>query len=325
MPGWNPFDGRSETARKIAVSLVLGAVTFALTQVFRTNDTLSIGASVFASGVVLVIQFLLSVERQLERVRSDVDGQLNLVAARMASAVGASTEAARLFGAVDSSAVARGNVEELVRNIARMPINTVHPLTALADEELGRLSRFFRELSEGGELFYDGENRDWLLALARKARTSICATSSMVSGESGRSWADDGLWNSDLGQRYLECQRDAARRGVVVRRVFILQAEDQLADPGFQDLLAHQRDLGFDVRVLPPRKRHLVPKSALFGFAIFDDVASYETTFLVRTGAETRSTVITTRLVVNRDRVRNRVRGFHDLWANADETGARVS
>jgi hypothetical protein len=324
MVGWNPFRIRSETGRRIAGSLSLGALTFALSQAFKANDSLSVGAAVFTSGVVLVIQFLISVERQLERVRADVDTQLNRTAARMVGSLGAVAEAALLFNAVDSSAVARDRVDGLVRNVAKTPAGTPHLLVALAEAELDRLSRFFRELGETGDLLYDGENRDWLLALARNVRTGICATSSMVSGESGRSWADDGLWNSDLGQRYLEYQRDAVRRGVTVRRVFLLQSEDQLDDPGLRELLTYQRDLGFRVRVLPPGTRQRVPKSTLFGFAVFDDAASYETTFLARTGTEKRSTVITTRLVVDRVRVRDRIQAFDDLWSHAQELPSPV-
>src|SRR5689334_24491194 len=39
----------------------------------------------------------------------------------------------------------------------------------LAQRELSRMSEFLKELGEGGEAIYDGEDRDWLLGLTYSA------------------------------------------------------------------------------------------------------------------------------------------------------------
>ena len=38
---------------------------------------------------------------------------------------------------------------------------------------------------------------------------------------------DGGLWTSDLGQRYLELQREAITRKVRIRRIFVVEHEHE--------------------------------------------------------------------------------------------------
>src|SRR5262249_4743213 len=144
--------------------------------------------------------------------------------------------------------------------------------------EIGRMSEFLKELSEGGNVTYEGEDRDWMLALARNANSSIDATSLTTVDAGGRGFVDGGLWASDLGQRYLEVPRDAVMRGIRIRRVFIMDRPDLVADEGFLSVCNMQHEMGIEVRVLDSSAIPEVQRSSLFDFILFDDAISYETT-----------------------------------------------
>src|SRR5262249_6588113 len=166
---------------------------------------------------------------------------------------------------------------------------------------------------------YDGEDRDWLLALTRNAQASIDATTFMAVDASGQGFADGGLWTSDLGQRYREAQQRALDRGVTIRRIFMLDDPDQAHDPELLWMCEIQQKLGINVRILDPLTLPDLHRKSMFDFIVFDSVISYEST--PATWAGTKPAIMSTRLVLSPQRVRERVGGFEDLWTAARELG----
>jgi TIR domain len=190
-------------------------------------------------------------------------------------------------------------------------------LQRLARREVERLTCFVRQLPAGGEIAYDGEDREWLLGLTTEAQRSIDAISLAISGQ-GKQGFDGGLWISDLGGRYLALQREASGRNVAIRRIFVFENEDLARDEAFVKIIRMQREVGIDVRVL---NYQLIPEwlqTMTFDFVVFDEEVSYETTF-ARTlyAGGSRPVTVRTVLASMSARVRDLENKFGQLWAAA--------
>ncbi len=174
-----------------------------------------------------------------------------------------------------------------------------------------------RQLPAGGEITYDGEDRDWLLGLTREAERSVDAIS-LSTVDSGMRGFDGGLWTSDLGTRYLEFQREAIARNVRIRRIFVLENEDLARDEAFLLITQMQRDAGVEVRMLDHR---LIPdwlQPMIFDFIVFDSAVSYETTSATKfSEGQTRPAVVRTLLGPKSARVRSLEDQFELLWEAA--------
>jgi hypothetical protein len=131
-----------------------------------------------------------------------------------------------------------------------------------------------------------------------------------------------GLWSSDLGQRYLEVQRDAIQRDVRIRRVFIMDRAGLASDPRFLEACKLQTELGIEVRVLDTTEIPGTRRSSLFDFILFDDVLSYETTPASSIDGSVRPTIVNTRLELRPNRVKDRIDRFKDLYDHARPVGA---
>jgi hypothetical protein len=102
---------------------------------------------------------------------------------------------------------------------------------------------------------YEGEDRDWLLGLTWTTRTSIDATSLVtIDSTQSQSRVDGGLWTSDLGQRYLNRQREVIERGVRIRRVFIVERPEFRQDEDLDRVRRMHTDLGIEARTLYPER-----------------------------------------------------------------------
>jgi hypothetical protein len=191
-------------------------------------------------------------------------------------------------------------------------------LQRLARREIERVAWFVRQLSAGGEIAYDGEDRDWLLGLTEQAERSIEAIS-LSTVDAGMRGFDGGSWTSDLGTRYLELQREAVDRKVTIRQIFVLESEDQARDETFLKITYMQRQVGVEVRILD---HQLIPErlqAMIFDFIIFDGAISYETTPATTfTSGAARPAIVRTRLAPMPARVRDLQRQFEQLWAAAD-------
>jgi hypothetical protein len=191
-------------------------------------------------------------------------------------------------------------------------------LGRLVRREIERVTSFMRQLPPGGEITYDGEDREWLLGLAQEAQHSIDAISLSITNVMPHGM-HGGLWRSDLGVRYLELQRQAIDRGVSIRRVFVLDGEDQARDELFLRIVQTQRDVGVDVRMLDFKR---IPESLhgmIFEYVIFDDEVSYE----LRPGTSFnydrfRPIIFRTSLVPAPSHVKDMKALFEQLWAAAD-------
>ncbi len=151
-----------------------------------------------------------------------------------------------------------------------------------------------------------------MLSLTRNSQSTIDATSLTTVDAGGRGFVDGGLWASDLGQRYLEVQRSAITRGVRIRRVFIMDRPDLIADHGFVGVCGRQREMGIDVRIRPRRSRRSAQLA--FDFIVFDDAISYESTPASSIDGSVRPSIVNTRLELRPARVKNRMERFKDLW-----------
>jgi hypothetical protein len=194
-------------------------------------------------------------------------------------------------------------------------------LGRVARREIGRVTSFMRQLPPGGEIIYDGEDREWLLALAQEVQHSIEAISLsmmdvMAHGVHG------GLWRSDLGVRYLELQRQAIDRGVSIRRVFVFDDEDRARDEISLRIVQTQRDVGIDVRILDFQ---LIPewlRGMIFEYVLFDEEVSYELTPGTAFNYNRCGPIsFRTSLVPALSRVKDMKVRFDQLWAAADPEG----
>jgi hypothetical protein len=131
-------------------------------------------------------------------------------------------QSSHLRSSVEASALGTELLTEFLDAAAGVDASVSPLLRRLARRETERLARFMRQLPIGSQIAYDGEDREWLLGLTEAAGHSIDAIS-LSTVTAGLSGFDGGLWNSDLGSRYLELQREAISRHVAIRRIFIFE------------------------------------------------------------------------------------------------------
>jgi hypothetical protein len=304
---------------KAMVTGVTGGVAYLITNLADQPQIWGLTLSAFIGGVTLVIQFLIDFENRLKAVEDRQSRHATKIERLVREGFSKINEATELFGLVEASAFRTDVVTQLVRHSTQIDPGS-HPLIYdFAQTEITRMSEFLKELSEGGDVTYDGEDRDWLLALARNTRSTIDATSLSMSDSDGNGQVDEGLWNSDLGQRYLEAQRDAVDRGVAIRRVFILDRPELARDPNVRKACELQQEIGIEVRLLDPAAIPGKRRSSVFDFVVFDGVISYELVPASKIGIDMGTVIANTRLVLRPHRVAERIQGFKDLWAAAKE------
>jgi hypothetical protein len=226
------------------------------------------------------------------------------------------SEATELFGLIEESAVQTDLLNQIVRHSTKIGPEVPELAHRFAHREIARVSEFLKDLGDGGEATYDGEDRDWLLGLTASASESILATS-LTTVDGGQRFRDGGLWVTDLGQRYLDEQREAVLRGVKVRRVFIPDRADLARDGLLEDVYQQHVAIGVDVRVLDLSTAAHLRRTSLFDFVVFDGVVSYEVTTGSWIDENVRPIVVNTRLVLRPSRVDERVGRFEELWEAA--------
>jgi hypothetical protein len=169
--------------RKIAVSLTIGVSTYLIVSMLARTPVepqlLGFTLSVFIGGVALVTQVLVdfvsrlvTVEDSRQRHAEHMD---DLVLAGFAKV----NEATALFSLVESPALRADVVIQLVRHATLLHPSPPQLIFRFAEAEIGRMSQFLKGLGEG-IVACDGEDRDWMLALAGQALSSIdahCSTS----------------------------------------------------------------------------------------------------------------------------------------------------
>jgi hypothetical protein len=317
VPGRRDLSAR--ILRKVLVSLAIGGLAYGITELTGQPEIWSLTLSVFVGGVTLVIQFLMEFEARLARVETAKERHSARIEQMVEEGFARISEATELFSLVEASALRTDAITQLVRHATQIRTSAPTLVPNLALAEIDRVSEFLKGLSEGVSVTYEGEDRDWLLALTRLADSTIDATSLTTVDARG---TDGGLWTSDLGHRYLEAQQAAVRRGVKIRRVFIiLHPADPATYAGLTDACKLQQQFGVEPRVLdwdaiPPTLR-----DAMYDFVLFDEAVSYETTTASQMEDPARPTILNTRLELRPDRVDGRVQRFKALWESADAVG----
>lgn len=306
---------------KIITSLAAGSLVFGITSLTNQNVIGSVLLSVLVSGIVLLMEFLRQFEESIETLKtSQREGLANF------------SEATRLYAKVERSPADRAQVDFLLSQVGNLERDTHALLLDLVNLEVGRLALFIKQVHEASRLrgtiqagveqpysiAYDGEDREWLLALTSVARKSIDAIS-LSTIDAGVNNYDGGLWRSDLGRRYIERQRIAIQRGLQIRRIFYFDRPEISLDGVFRDICAQQKAIGVNVRVL--EKSVLSPDrgTLISDFIVFDNSLAYEMTSAVALADGHRPERLTTYLSAKEEKVQDLLGRFEHLWALAHE------
>ncbi|MBU2669354.1 hypothetical protein KOI35_38165 [Actinoplanes bogorensis] len=294
----------SGVVRTALVTIVTGGTTFLITNGLDQPQAVCITLSVLIGGIVLMVRFLVEFEKRLAAVekleRDGMDDMKKLVGDAFAKI----NEATELFGSVEASALQTDLVTQLVRNSTTISPDSPPIVYQFVQAKIKETSDFLKQLSEGGTVTYYGEDRDWLLGLTRHATLSVDAISLAA--------VDHDLWRSEIGQRYLDAQRRAARAGKRVRRIFVLDNPEMERDPELRRAYEEQRQMSIDVRLLDRSAVHTPLQVQLRDLIVFDDILAYETTPTI--SDPQLAQVAETRLVLNDARVKECAQLFRELW-----------
>jgi hypothetical protein len=304
--------------RRTLITLLTGGLTYLIIKYFIASPTDQPQiwvrmASLFIAGITLLAQFLVDFDKRLESVEEKLETHSAEIQSMIREGFAQTSKVIELFQALEASALQTDTVTQLVQHATQIKPGSPSLVYGFAQSQISRMSQLLKDLSEGGDVSYDGEDQDWILGLTMQSQHTIDATSLSTVDAGGISFAD-GLWTSALGQRYLECQRDAIHRGVVIRRVFILDGSGQTREPEFLRIYQQQQDLGICVKVLDRSTIPPILRNILFDFIVFDGVISYEVTPAARVEDIMKPTIVKTNLALQSQRVRERMQRFEKLW-----------
>jgi hypothetical protein len=302
---------------RIGTSAAVAAVALVPVAAARLGVTWYAATAVLVGGLTYLILVLVEVERRLAALAAEVAVSAEATARVISQGLAKVNEATELYGLVESSGLRQDVTTHLVQRATELGRTAPPLLFDFAQSQIARMSEFLGDMREGAEVAYEGEDRDWLLGLTRVVTASIDAVSLDTIDASASGVG--GLWASDLGQRYLDDQREAMKRGVRVRRIFVVD------DPGWRDSAAfvaqvrQQQAIGIKVRLWDSSSVPASRRAGLFDFILFDDVMSYEVNATQQFIEGAPPPILTTRLVLGRNRVADRIERFRDLWESATE------
>jgi hypothetical protein len=293
---------------KVGFPLLIGLIALVVAHFggMRVGNSLELGALV-VFGVALVLFIV------------DTEMRISAVSERVSAGFAQIGRLSELSGMMDRSSLGPTLLADFLETASKVDERVNPLLQRLAQREVDRVVVFMRQLPVGG-VGYDGEDRDWLLALTKEAQTSVDAIS-LSTVDAGVIGLDGGLWTSDLGHHYLEAQRQAVARNVHIRRIFVVEPEhkEMVQDESFLRITQMQRDSGVQVRMLD---HQLIPnwmRSMISDFIVFDGAVSYETTPTTSfVSGQNRAPTLRTRLAQEAERVRELKERFEELWERAD-------
>ncbi|GII88624.1 hypothetical protein Ssi03_66140 [Sphaerisporangium siamense] len=301
--------------RKLLITGLIGGASYLVTNAFihgENEDVWSMLLAIFISGVVFVVQFLIDVDVQLDIVRDEQRVHHGSTHRLVTEGFSRINEAGELYGLVESSAMRTEAVTRFVRCATKIGDDLPELMRNLVHHEIERLSKLLQELGDTGRAFYEGEDREWLLALALKAQVSLDAIS-LSSVDARDTEFAGGFWVSDLGQRYIKIQRDLVLRGVRARRIFVVDRSEWLDSEQFRRVWKLQTEVGIDVRVLTDEDTPMALGGSLCDFIIFDRSVYYESNPAPqRTGIT--PTIASTVINARPEKVREGMERFEDLW-----------
>ena len=333
--------------RKALLAVACGGISlaFALLLTKGSNSLLpALTIATVVGGVALLIDFLYEFDRRIDRLEratsqailhavTDIHRGINStstgleqVVAELYDAVGeVRAELDRRFAQLTSLPEAFGlqplehsgaaDLVKIVRDAYTFERRASPLANTFARSQAQRLNSLLHQL-RSGQCTYDGEDRDWLLALTTICARTLLATSLTTTDAGGRLRFGGGFWETDLGLRYLELQGEAVRRGVAVRRLFILQDSRITEDTSYNDLCLRHRRLGIEIRYLTVDMLSPDLLGLLDDFIIFDNEVVYETVTSLATDT-TRPVVANVQLWLNRGHVGRRSGQYTRLWNNA--------
>ncbi|GAB3882196.1 hypothetical protein GCM10029964_039570 [Kibdelosporangium lantanae] len=302
---------RNSVLSKIILTSFVGALTFGVTNMLFDSIAAQFGTAVGAGAIILVIQFLVDFEQRLGAVEDSQVEQTRDIRRAVDDGFTKVGPATRLYAELEDAGLDMGRVSRLVAHAAAVKSRPVPLVSALMQSEVERVVRLIGSLRDDNAS-YDGEDRDLLLALTGNVRTSIDAISTPMV-DAGRKPFQGGFWNTDLGHRYLNLQREAILRQVRIRRIFVVRGPDTIEALGMRSVLASQADLGIDVRALYLADMTNFLKTYLHDFILFDDVLSYDV--IPETPVDEEGPLLVhTKLVTHPVNVRERREHFDKLW-----------
>ena len=242
-----------------------------------------------------------ALEEIAERIRADVDRRFAQL-----------TNVPEAFGLQPLDSTRAAELVKVVQNAYAFEHRSSPLANAFIQAEAQRFNLLLHQL-RAGEGTCDGEDRDWLLTLTRTCTRTLDATSLTTTDAGGQLRFSGGFWESDLGLHYLELQAEAVRRGVTIRRVFILEHAKVTEDLTYQAMCERQRRLGFEIRYLVPDMVSVGLHNKLDDFILFDNEISYEVVASLTPG-DARPVISSTHLALNRMLVAKRVRQFAEIW-----------
>jgi len=294
---------------KVGSPLLIGLITL----VAAHFAGMQVGNSlVLAAVVAFAVAFVLFIV--------DTEIRISAVGERVTAGLTQIGRLAELSGMMERSSLGPALLADFLETAGQVDGRVNPLLQRLARREVERVTMFVRQLPVGIDIGYDGEDRDWMLGLTQEAQTSIDAIS-LSTVDAGVLGLDGGLWTSDLGQRYLELQREAVTRNVRIRRIFVIEQEHKqmIRDESFLRITQMQRDIGVQVRMLD---HQLIPdwmRAMIFDFIVFDGAVSYETTPTTSfASGQPRPGMLRTRLAPEPKRVQELEERFEKLWERAD-------
>lgn len=292
---------------KIGCPLLVGLITLVAAGVggMQARDALVLTA-VVTLGFLLIL-FMVDTELRVSAMNE-----------RMNDGFAKLGKSAELSAMMERSVLGSELLADFMETASRADGRVNPLLRRLAQREIERFTSFIKQLAGGSEIAYEGEDRDWLLGLTRGAQHSIDAIS-LSTVDAGMRGFDGGLWTSDLGTRYLELQREAIKRNVSIRRIFVFENEDLAQDETFLRITQLQREVGIDVRMLDYQLIPDLLRPMIFDFILFDEVVSYETTPAATFAAgKTRPTIVRTLMAPKAGRVHDLKSQFEQLWEAAN-------
>jgi hypothetical protein len=297
-------NGTSGVIKTALLTVASGGITFLVTNGLDQPQAICIILSILIGGIALMVRFLVDFEKRLAGVEEIEREGMADMKKLVGDAFSEISEATALFGLIEASALQTDLVTQLVRNSTSISPDSPPIVYKFVQAKIKEMSDFLKQLAEGGTVTYYGEDRDWLLGLTRTATTSVDAISLAA--------VDHDLWHSEIGQRYLDAQRRAARDGRRVRRIFVLESPDMEHDPELRRAYEEQREMLIEVRLLD---RMAVPtplQVQVRDLILFDDILAYETT--PTTTDPSKAQVAETRLVLTDSRVKECSQLFRELW-----------
>jgi hypothetical protein len=297
---------------KILVTVAVGALTYVITNLIGQSqgELWQIALTVVIGGAALIVQYMVDFEQRLASVeggqrRNRRDLQENLAAHQreMTELVDRGfrrvSEVTELFSRLDASEMPDHEVARLVRSAAQVGSQGHGFMQEFVREEIARLASMVTALTaENHDL--DGENNDTLIALIKCARRTIDATSSFV---------DLAFWKTETAKQYLLVQGDAIRRGVEIKRLFIVKRPEEAPDD-LGEILQAQKNEGIEAGVVVlsqlPRGTRVGPTRDV---VIFDSELCFEIT------TDVEQLYPNAKLDAREDQVIRRKARFDSLWA----------